>query len=1054
MNRKHISTLLWIFIALLALLGTGALKKRADFMTRGIPDGLPQPISDGGARLGVNVALNQYDDAALNATLTAITNHHIQYVKQSFYFAEPFDWEEADRLITAVSTHNLTLVPLLDGNPDNQFAPPLETVRFASWAAQFAQRYGDDIQHYIIWDEPNITSHWGNMPVNPVEYGALLTAVSTQIRANDPDALIIAAPLAPTSETGPMNLSESLFLDSLYESGVRDAFDIIAAKPYGFHTSPDDRTVAENSLNFSRAILLRETMLRHNDGGKAIWSGNWGWNSLPDGWSGAPSIWGATDSATQAKWTIDAFNRAQQEWPWMGIMFLENWEPDVLADAPANDPRWGFSVAGEETAVSIQNHLSTPQTAAMPGFHLAIPDDPAQAYEGGWRFSPEFGADISETGEGEPADRVTFTFWGTDVGLRVRRANYRARLYVTVDGRSANALPKDENGSTLILTAPDKSEDYVATEWVARDLPLGYHTVEITAERGWDQWALNGFAVAAHPSTKNLKWQLSILAGIAIFSALSAMRIGRQADWASLGQSFGAVYGRFNEARQLTITAVIAAIVALTGWLTWGEQAAGIYRRLGDSSQLAITAAAAATFYITPTFFIYLAALGLLFLLTYFRPVWGVALIAFCFPFSVPPLLKPILNYRFSPTEIFTLLTFAAFLLRQLAGLVAKYKNTRHVVPSGTRNLSPSREGRFLSKKRFGMTSADYAVLAFTAVSTLSLFFTQRVDVASNEWRVVILEPALFYLVLRGSKPSKREMGTILNAFILSGVVVAGFGAWQYLTGTQLITAEGGLLRIRSFYGSPNNVGLYLGRVLPLFAAMLLFSKDRNWRWGGKTAVFFIMGIITLLTFSRGAILLGLPAAFLFIFWRWQQINGRKTWPWLLGLAVLGIGTFVAALQIPQLAGRLNLSGQTSFFRLNLWQASLNMFLDHPIWGVGLDNFLYAYRGRYILNAAWKDPNLSHPHNIWLDFGTRLGMLGLLTGGWMIFVCGQLLWKLASQRNELQWIGIGLAAGLLDMLAHGLVDHSFFLVDLSFVFYLMLGTAVTLINNQQLTIND
>jgi hypothetical protein len=33
---------------------------------------------------------------------------------------------------------------------------------------------------------------------------------------------------------------------------------------------------------------------------------------------------------------------------------------------------------------------------------------------------------------------------------------------------------------------------------------------------------------------------------------------------------------------------------------------------------------------------------------------------------------------------------------------------------------------------------------------------------------------------------------------------------------------------------------------------------------------------------------------------------------------------------------------------------------------------------------------------------------------------------------------------LADIIAHGLVDHSFFLVDLAFVFYLGLGTAVWL----------
>ena len=67
------------------------------------------------------------------------------------------------------------------------------------------------------------------------------------------------------------------------------------------------------------------------------------------------------------------------------------------------------------------------------------------------------------------------------------------------------------------------------------------------------------------------------------------------------------------------------------------------------------------------------------------------------------------------------------------------------------------------------------------------------------------------------------------------------------------------------------------------------------------------------------------------------------------------------------------------------------MIRDHPLFGVGLDNFLYAYRGRYILDAAWQEPNLNHPHNIILDFATRLGLLGLLAGGWMIFVLARTL---------------------------------------------------------------
>ena len=361
-----------------------------------------------------------------------------------------------------------------------------------------------------------LTSHWGNQPVNPIEYAALLTAAAAAIRAADSDAVIVAAPLAPTVETGPDNLADHLYLQRLYEAGAAPAFDVVAAKPYGFDNDPDDRRVELDVLNFSRAILLREVMERNNDGGKAVWAGNWGWNSLPAGWTGDPSIWGEVTTQQQANWTLAALERAQREWPWMGVMFLENWEPD----APADDPHWGFSVKEEignwRLTTNTQSLISNLQSPALPGFHLARPDDPAQVYEGGWEFSPEFGADISETGIGEPPDEMTFTFWGTDVGLRVRRANFRARLHVTVDGQPANALPRDENGSTLVLTAADPAEDYLAIEPIATNLEPGVHTVEITTSRGWDQWALNGFSVAYHPPDAAYRWGMGLLVATAV----------------------------------------------------------------------------------------------------------------------------------------------------------------------------------------------------------------------------------------------------------------------------------------------------------------------------------------------------------------------------------------------------------------------------------------------------------------------------------------------------------------------------------------------------------
>lgn len=1037
-TRYHWLTLLGLLAGLFFALTAVSVWQSWQFQTRGIPATLPEPIPHGRARLGLNVALEQYDDAELTQALEEIAALGIPYLKQNFYFssANSFAWAESDRLFTAVSAHpELTLIPLLNGDPATQFAPPSDKADFAAWAGEFATRYGDQTEAYIIWDEPNLAAQWGNQPVNPAEYAALLTAVSHTIRTADPGAIIASAPLAPTTETGPQNLADHLYLQRLYEAGAQGAFDVVMGKPYGFDTGPDDRRVDPAVLNFSRLILLREVVERNGAGHTAVWAGNWGWNSLPEGWTGQPSLWGQTDPATQAAYLVAGFQRAQTEWPWAGILFIEGWEAHVPDDAPQR----GFDIRGRgQTLTQLAAMQQASQAYAFSGFHLAAPDDPHQTFTGGWEFSPQFGADASEVAEGDPPDRVTFQFWGTEAGLRVRRADFRARFYVTIDGQPANALPHDEHGAVLVLTAADPAEDYLSTEIVARDLSPGPHQMEIRVSRGWDQWALHGFSVQARPAFAPYGWRIFFLLSTVVGSLVIALLAARRAKWGELMRH--TPLERLSDRAQLALTAVAAGITALTGWLTWGD---GLLRRVGDLPQLTLMAASAATFYVTPWFWLYLLALLVLFLLFFYRPPLALPLIAFSTPFYVPSVLKPIFQYQFSPVEIFTLTAVVAL----SAATLLRWMHRRAAQPVST--PIPRWWTRF--------NKYDTAVLLFVLIATLSLFFTERLDVATNEWRTVIIGPALFYLLIRASRPTARDIWLMLDGLILGSLLVALIGLWQYGTGSNLITAEAGLMRLRSIYGSPNNVALYLGRILPLLVAVALLggemSQKRRWLYA-ITAVPLALAI--LLTFSKGALLLGVPVALLIVFVLWQRSVApqRSLWPWLLLLGVTAVVGYALALQIPALATRLDPRSMTGFLRLNLWQASLNMVQENPLFGVGLDNFLYAYRGRYILDAAWAEPNLNHPHNFFLDLATRLGMLGLLSGLWLwglaVWSLGRTVWLrlrqgVVGQAGGEWWpVVVGLLAGLAHALAHGLVDHSFFLVDLAFWFYLVLATAVWL----------
>jgi O-antigen ligase len=150
-------------------------------------------------------------------------------------------------------------------------------------------------------------------------------------------------------------------------------------------------------------------------------------------------------------------------------------------------------------------------------------------------------------------------------------------------------------------------------------------------------------------------------------------------------------------------------------------------------------------------------------------------------------------------------------------------------------------------------------------------------------------------------------------------------------------------------------------------------------------------------------------------------------------------------LRTPRFNALFDLQSGTSFFRLHLWRSSVDMIRDHPLLGVGLDNFLYAYRGRYIRPAAWQEPDLSHPHNLVLDYWSRLGLLGLAAGLWLQAA----FWRLALPLRRLtdpddRALALGLMASMVDFLAHGLVDNSYFVVDLAFAFCLTLGLVVQL----------
>jgi hypothetical protein len=1077
MRRYRALSLVALITLILSITAYIAIGSAQALHTRGTVQPFPQPVFGAEElRLGVNAALEQYDDRTLEARLSGLAERGIRTVRQEFRWSalEPaqgrFNWAASDRIMQAAARYGIAILPVLWTTPEwarapsasarfppTETAPPADPENFARFAGAFAQRYGHlktaDGQKlllgYQIWDEPNLSAAWGNALIDPTYYLQLLRAARAAIRAVDPDARIVLAGLAPTVEQSNVNLAPQLFLLKLYQLGGHEAFEIAAAKAYGFDFPPDDRRVDAGVLNFSHAILLREMMVAHNDGHKAIWITQFGWNALPAGWRGEPSIWGNVSEAQQAEYVVRAVARAAREWPWAGAMFLEALQPRPRPQRPEADAQWGFALIGQDgeprpayralaQAVPIAAQAPRAQLfancryaqslyrtlnlenvmTAMPEILAAKPDcttpNPRATFSPGWRFG-QLGADIPD----RPDARATFSFTGDALALIVRRANYRAYTFVEIDGQPANLLPREPRGAYLIMTSPGLYP-VIETIAVADGLGQGQHTATVTVDRGWNQWALIGWSSKQADSTPWALWRglALMLGGLSLAVLVVSLPRAHWGAWwqVQIARARDPLAG---QARWRARAALAAALLWLAAALTWAQDAATAYRALNLGPQVVLSGLASGVLFWSPAATISLLALAALGLLIFLRLELGLMLVAFFIPFYLSP--QRLFERSFAMVELVLVLCAISW--------AARWAWRLRGVP--LRALRPR------------LTLLDWSVLGLTVVALLSALQADFRVEAFREWRLVIIEPALLYLMLRAFPDTEKghppSFMPLLDAFLAGATVVALLGLLNYARG-NVVAAEFGLPRIRSVFGSPNNDALFLERALPLLMAGAALGRGHGVRRLAYLLAIIPVGMALLLTQSRGALLLGLPAMVIIMAllaggrWRWLGIA-------LLVITVLGFlalfsGLAQEALAGTRLASALDLQRGTGFFRLNLWQSALIMWRDHPWLGVGPDNFLYAYRSFYILPAAWQEPNLSHPHNIVLDFATRLGGLGVLIGGGMIL--GYVAQIKRALRHD-RALAVGCAGLLAAMLGHGLVDHSFFLIELAYPFMLTAG---------------
>lgn len=417
-------------------------------------------------------------------------------------------WDKYDRFIVLAKGYGLNIVARLDAPPnwsrvDNSVynRPPDDLEDYGDFVYTFVKRYRGKIKYYQIWNEPNIYPEWGNRPVDARDYVELLKIGYQRAKEDDPEAVILCAALAPTLGTPDgMNESDLTFLQKMYDAGAKDYFDIMSVMGYGLWSGPGNRRTDPNQVNFPRPRLIREIMVRNGDADKAIWEAEVGWNALPLDFP-RPATHGRVTLEQQARYTVQAYRRAQAEWPWMGVLFY--WHFRMVSDDSRDQVAFYFRMVDPDFTVhpvyNAYKALATSPPLLPRGYHQE--DHWALAYRGGWETRQDKNAVLgSYVASRTPGDSLTFQFQGTDLTLVTATSSQGARLYVEIDGSPywANRLPTDDKGKAYIDFRSEAPAWQVEIP-VATGLRPGLHGAKLTLGSP-GQAIIDGIIVDSKPS--------------------------------------------------------------------------------------------------------------------------------------------------------------------------------------------------------------------------------------------------------------------------------------------------------------------------------------------------------------------------------------------------------------------------------------------------------------------------------------------------------------------------------------------------------------------------
>ncbi|NOZ86446.1 MAG: hypothetical protein GXP49_09265 [Deltaproteobacteria bacterium] len=357
-------------------------------------------------------------------------------------------------------------------------------------------------------------------------------------------------------------------------------------------------------------------------------------------------------------------------------------------------------------------------------------------------------------------------------------------------------------------------------------------------------------------------------------------------------------------------------------------------------------------------------------------------------------------------------------------------------------------------------TPLDLAVIIYLAAIGASLLLG-RTDAITFRTATSFWPLAVFYFSYSVARYRRDSGERWIWVMLCTALVLSIYSIVQHFTGIDWFnTAFGGQPKVyrHMLAGSAHryvSVGRYDRHSNHAFAVMFFLSLalsevlfgsqktgNRIVKTVGKWGAGLLFAAELVVTYVRAA-WMGMAAAVFFL----GMAKGRR---WLLAMILGGAVLFGAVCEFsPSIESKLKVTFDSKYpanrQRLFLWARSLEMFADHPVFGIGWGNYQKVCP-EYIDKVDPKFPFKFRSHNLFLNHLAETGLVGLLALLFLFFKIFSSLYSCVKRSGQGGCPGyrlcMGMLAAMIAFVIGSITTDAYYNGDVSFVMWFLLGQAL------------